>query len=387
MGTASRSVLRIEIARDDDRIVVSSQEASIHFESPDYMLFDASISEFALWLFLPIAMRTNKDLYINGVGSKRASDNARKMAEVWSSWLPEHFNSINVRFAVERSGQPTAQRKDALVLYSGGIDSTFCLLKRISQRENQFLLTIHGMDYKYDDIDKFTKLLSKTRQFADSVSRRRLTVKTNAYSVYRRYSVNYNGDIGHAFVLAAACFLFSETFRSAHIAADYRLDQQYLTHPWGTNNATNRLFESDHFRLVTENQDTTRAEKTTLLMDHPACLTALAFCTDYSFRPENCGACQKCLRTKAMFLVGTGAIPPIFCERSLPSDWWMAFDIFSKSQLAFLLDIYTVAQRNDRLHLVSGIEEAVRRVIRYRRAGSIGKLTMRHIWRVIPGSR
>jgi hypothetical protein len=213
------------------------------------------------------------------------------------------------------------------------------------------------MDYAFDDETRFHKYLRKTDPFARMVTKERLIVKTNAYPVYKKYKVNTSGYVGHIFVLTAAGFLHSEHFTQLHIAADYRADQQFVSHPYGSNLATNPLIHDGVSYLVTDSQELTRSQKLPFLLRSKQALESLVFCQDYSKLPYNCGKCSKCMRTKLMFLASTGEIPDIFVDIAVPKNWLDAFDLRENMQRVFLIDLLMCAKRNDRMELVPGANE------------------------------
>jgi len=314
--------------------------------------------DFAAWLALPVAMRRGRNLLIHGAGSEATAHNAARLAEIWSRWLPGHFRPVAVRFTETWARDSVPAGEGDLCFYSGGVDSTYALLKRWQNGHRQALLTVHGMDYRYADHERFTDLLDKTAAFAARVGTRRILVRTNVYDVYKKFPVNRKGcDVGHAFALAGMAFLYSEQFGRPVIAADLRLDQQFDAHPWGTNTGTNRWFDDSVFRLATECDDVTRAEKGSLLADSPEALRALTFCVDYASKPHNCGRCQKCVRTKAMFMAATGRVPEICLDLSLLPGCLDGFDLGHKFIRACFLDLYETALRNGTVSEIPGLAE------------------------------
>jgi 7-cyano-7-deazaguanine synthase in queuosine biosynthesis len=322
---------------------------------------------------MPIAMRLGCNLRIEAAGTEATERNAERLSKIWARWLPGHFRPISVRFA--KTARPTAGVGGDICIYSGGIDSTYAMLRRHREGQRQTLLTIHGMDYRYDDRTRFADLLKKTSGFANAVGLQRIVVRTDAYRVYKQYRVNPKGsDVGHVFVLGGASFLYSERFSRAVIAADYRLDQQFDVHPWGTNAATNPLFDDGEFRLHTEDQDITRAQKCSLLLTSDEALNALTFCVDYQSRPQNCGKCQKCVRTKAMFMAGSGRIPKIFSDMSLASGCLGAFDLEKKHQRAFFFDLHETALSNGSVEAIPGLAQMYEAIGSGRMYGWRGRL-------------
>jgi hypothetical protein len=103
--------------------------------------------------------------------------------------------------------------------------------------------------------------------------------------------IKKGGHFSHIFVLAGSGFLFSEAYGDILIAADYRLDQQFIAYPWGSNSATNINFDDGCTRLVTLEDSLSRTEKMPLLVTSNEALHSVSFCSNYLWRPNNCGRC------------------------------------------------------------------------------------------------
>jgi hypothetical protein len=339
-----------EIRTDSGRIAVYGDGDTIIFEVPSRRPGDAVFGDFAVWALLPIAMAKGRDLHIVGVGDSLLCENAAKISCVWETWLPRSFRRLSVTFESYEPSPPNSTSQD-LVFYSGGIDSTHNLLTRAREGKRQSLLTIQGMDYKDDQ--RFAALLRKTETFANINSHERLAIKTNLPSVYKKYGLS--GGITHGFSLAASAFLFSRLFVRAEIAADYTRAQEYLVHPWGTNSLTNQFFASNAFHLNTAHLELGRTEKVGLIAESDLALGSVSFCKDDTFRPENCGRCSKCVRTKAMFLVSVGYIPGIFIDSGFDFDLFNQLNLNKKTERAFLLDLWLSARTRGTVNLVPGL--------------------------------
>ena len=347
-----RSVIHRE---PDGTIRVTLGADAVRIEPDARGEHDRQRADFAAWLLLPVAMRRGVDLVIEGAGSEATVRNAGRLAQIWSQWLPGHFTAVDVSFTQTWTEAPASNAGD-LCFYSGGVDSTYGILRRFRAGHQQSLLTVHGLEYRHGDSGRFADLLEKTAPFANLVAFRRLLVRTDVKDLYRRERVDPKGiDVAHGFILAAMGFLYSNMFGRAVLSADYKLDQQFAVHPWGTNAITNPLFSDGTFSLHTEGEDVTRTEKCGLLLESPEALASLTFCVDYSARPHNCGRCQKCVRTKAMFLAATGGIPPICRDMSLAPDCLASFDLSLKSQRAFFVDLHASAAKSGRLDEIPGL--------------------------------
>ncbi|OQA29870.1 MAG: hypothetical protein BWY57_03172 [Betaproteobacteria bacterium ADurb.Bin341] len=330
-------------------------------------------------------MCTNQDLHIKGTGTTATVTNAEAMSRIWQSWVPRRFSSTKVSFDnIAEFHQDKSRPDQTLCFYSGGIDSTYTILKRVMSGKSQDLLTVLGMDYKAHDKTRFSDLIEKTSAFAKYASSTRILVEADVYAIYKPFKLNdkYH-HVTHIFALAGVGFLHSRDYKSIVIAADRRLDQQFARGYYGSNSATNFLFDDGLTRLVTDSDNVTRTEKMPSLKQSPVSLQALTFCSDKRSRPLNCGVCSKCMRTKLMFVASTGAIPPLFQSDLIPNEWYKCFEYHYPIELSNLLDIIISAKyygHTDALPFFTANEEHVLAFCRSGEAGIIA--AMKEIGRI-----
>jgi hypothetical protein len=344
----NRKHINVSIVHSDKsiKIIAGKDIIELFIQSP--VVPNRLRVDFAVWFVLPIAMRRDADIVVQGAGSQSTANNARKISLAWKMWVPSKFSAVNVSFTESCDDDEHKIETDNLCFYSGGIDSTYSILKLHQEGQIQSLLTIHGMDYKNHDEERFQQLIDKTKNFSDNYGKQRLYVKTNAYNIYGQYlGVRFS----HIFVLAGTAFMFSEHYKNITIAADHRLDQQSVIHPWGSNSITNRLFNDGSTFLSTVDDDITRSEKMPALFASKKALSSLSFCVNYESRPHNCGICSKCMRTKLMFLAATGNVPDIFISNEVNPDL-LPFNLQNRNERAFCADLYNCAKNNNRLDLM-----------------------------------
>ncbi len=267
-----------------------------------------------LWLGLPIAMRRGVSLVVDGAVSAAALENARQLAMIWSAWRPDLFTQIEV--SATSITEPTApQSETPLLCFSGGIDSTYALTRMHARGDVPDLLTVHGMDYRGDDHDRFDRLLEKTAQLRQARAGRCMSIWTDAASVYRRFGIP--ATLGFGFILGAALFLFARSHSKGVIAADIARHLECVNGPYGTSSVITPLMGDGQFTCALEGLEASRMDKVKALLGDELALHSVSFCKDYGIRPDNCGLCPKCVRTKAQFFALTGAIPPIFRDLTL----------------------------------------------------------------------
>ena len=328
---------------DKEKITLSVRGREIFYETSEWV---NPSCDFALWVALPIAMRFGGVLQINGATSSIAREKAEQLSVIWSTWMPKTFRPVRVT----STGFPdteTGASDRALMLYSGGVDSTFALKRYVEEgNPKPDLLTIHGMDYRREDHERFEKLKERTARFRETYAGESIEVRSNAASIMRRFGVS--SSIGHGFQLFSTLFLFDSTHGAGLISADFTTSQDYLTIPWGTNSLTNPMFQGNRMYIETLSNDVTRGEKLCQLHSDKLALNTLSFCKNYSVRPDNCGTCSKCVRTKAMFHAAGLDIPDIFLIDGFNANDLRFLDLSKPIEVAFCADVLDLARQSGR---------------------------------------
>jgi hypothetical protein len=256
-------------------------------------------------------MEEGFDIHIDRPIDPVVADNAKILSQIWEMWVPESYHSINVYGKGEWRRAPRT-RLPRVDLFSGGIDSTFCLLANRDAARSGFAATICGFDKIR--ARNFTQLIAKTDPIVKGLNCERISIENNVK--HKRFSLT------HGLTLASSLFFLSDLFEQGTIAADQTHAQDFNVWPWGSNHLTNERFVGSDFIVRSVGAEKTRTEKVAVIAKSGIDLQSLSFCREPDVVPSNCGLCDKCITIKAMFLVTTGTIPSIcvdnsFYERSL----------------------------------------------------------------------
>ncbi|MEW9805034.1 hypothetical protein ABUE31_03430 [Mesorhizobium sp. ZMM04-5] len=348
-------MIDFRLEKKGDAISIVGGGHEIVFEMSDACSSIENDAIFAAWAVLPIGMRLNRRLIIDGFGDDVAAANATSLSRTWSTWLPARFSPVDLEF--KHQAAPRSTSDVDLVLYSGGVDSCYHIMRRHRAGKRQAIVTMHGSGF---EDEAFKTLVAKTAGFAEAYATKRMTVRTDIRRVYR--DLGMTSDVTHGFALAATLFLMRSNYCSGSISADYSRTQEFLVFPWGTNSVTNAFFESTDFRMETRDLDVTRAEKLELISGDEIALRSLSFCTDRAARPHNCGRCTKCVRTKAMFLAALGDIPDIFIDRTMGCGIFDSINLARRSEVAFAVDLIAMARQRGTANLIPELDNLERRV-------------------------
>jgi len=250
-------------------------------------------AEFAILAALPMAMRLGQPIHASGTADASFLASIEELQEVWHRWRPDLFRPVPL--SVDAEAKPARREgRRAIAAFSGGLDSIFALhahrRKLLGRRsldvEGAFL--VQGFDLPLDAGERFDR------------------ARRSAAAILDHYEVPLTTFmIG----LAAIFHQFSDAFDQGVVAADMPYEGEILG--WGNNSITNPMLGSLHFPIRSTGGGWSRSEKAGLLGMEPAVLANLRICTN-SPTGENCGICEKCIRTKLNFLVnGIDDVPAL----------------------------------------------------------------------------
>ena len=327
-----KQTIAFDVAQDGNRIDIQSDGLDACFAVEGISLPPNADPSFAVWGLLPLAMEEGFDLRINQPIDPKVAANAEHLSRIWEMWVPSRYQSVKVSGG---DGWSEAQRPrlPLVQLFSGGVDSTFSVLRNQDPAGNGFAATVCGVDRIEEG--NLARLIDKTEPLLKSLGYRRIIIRNN---VHREPSA-----LTHGFTLTSSLFLLSGLFAEGTIAADSTDAEDMGTFPWDTNHVTNEYFAGSDFSVRTIGADVRRTEKIAAIAAAGLDLHSLSFCRNRNMLPANCGTCRKCTRTKAMFLVATGSIPNIFVDSSFNAT--LMKRTFQKySDRVHLFDIYFQAK-------------------------------------------
>lgn len=347
--------MKVSIAQHGNEVrIVGSNGLDMFFRVSGIELPREIDPSFAVWALLPLAMRSGSNVTIAAQIDPEVEQNAHMLSRIWEIWAPHEFREVQI-VGVGHPAYAARSLGRTVTLFSGGIDSTQALLTK-DRRAGDHALTICGLDYKLEtDKGKFARLLRKTDPLLEELGLPRIVIETNAGQHSR------NLRLTHGFVLAACTFLLRDLFDDAEIAADFTWEQDMVAFPWGTNHVTNRYFAGTGFALRTVGAELSRTQKIAAISARLPEPQTLSFCGDRQYRPDNCGRCAKCVRTKAMFIATTGALPPIFVDNSLSESLIGAVDLSDRKERAFFAELFAEARERGRTDDIPGLARLMAR--------------------------
>ncbi len=119
--------------------------------------------------------------------------------------------------------------------------------------------------------------------------------------------------------MAALLHQFSDLFGHGLIASSEPYNT--MNWPWGSTPMTDYLMSGGNFRIEHVGSGFSRTEKAGLIAQNPVAVAGLKVCWEGRKQGENCGHCDKCLRTRlnllAVGLSNPACFPTPFDERMI----------------------------------------------------------------------
>ncbi len=259
----------------------------------------ASSGNFAIAAALPTAMSRGLPLHYAGEADGEFLSAMEEYMAAWCRWRPDLFQQVTLSADVETSPR-LPETQAAIMAFSGGLDSTFALhahkhhlLGRRSLNVEAAVL-IQGFDIPWDDDQAFKIARGHIANLTESYGVRLNTVKTNWQ---KPFCIKWG--MTHILGIGAILHLFDRQFGHAIFADDTPYDHQ-LT-PWSSNAITNQMLGHTRFRVRSAGASWDRTEKAKAVASNPAILNHLRVCYERPELGENCGECEKCIRTKLNF--------------------------------------------------------------------------------------
>lgn len=304
------------------RITVSDQGTAVGdvwYEAipPLVRPFNGTTMDFAAIALLPYAMHHRKHLNIIGPVTRSLMENLEEYQDFWVNMRPDFF--ARVRVSAETMLEPPASSvqvapartvRGSVLAFSGGLDSTYALIANYTKalglrtRSIATLALTHGFDIPLKDVAAFEAASAKAARIGAAFGVPLQRVRTN----WREWSPQWLMTFGMG--LSSVLQLFSGDHDAAVMSSDLPYSTQVL--PVGDNPVMNRFMSSREYPLHTVGFGATRTEKARIVGQYAVARELVRVCWAGADLGQNCGHCEKCLRTKLNFqAAGIGVIPAL----------------------------------------------------------------------------
>ena len=255
-------------------------------------------------------------LEVDGPVTAAALRNAQAFQEAFASMLPGYLGVVKI-VPREVVAGPSDRGGAAVVAFSGGLDSTFTLIRHAKKilGDGSYPIThalmIHGLDIRRSKPGVFDKLRKHVAPLLDELGVELIIARSNV-----------RNPLPEAPKVQVQPYAYSQAAQIAgilHVLPEDRFSygvigstEPYhnLLMPWGSNPATDYLLSNDRFSMAHDGAAFTRCEKAALVAEHPTALRTLRVCLRQV--GGNCGLCEKCVRTRLNLMAVGVHNPPCF---------------------------------------------------------------------------
>ena len=255
---------------------------------------------------VPLAMTLGENLQVEGVLSPRLLRGLEEYQRIQCTWEPTRFKPIEIE---PDTVQPTNRNHTETGVgctFSGGVDSAFTLWRHLPQNERNHryrishCLMINGFDCD-SDLDN-TGSFARIQQAYEPMMKRLgvdLVVCRTNYMAFSDPRI-----LKHSFgaMVTSPALILERLFSCFFIASSYRFDD-FLRD--GSHLLLDHLIATESMETVHDSSHLRRPEKTKVISQWSETYSTLRVCfNNTGFREEtqsieNCGICEKCIRTMA----------------------------------------------------------------------------------------
>jgi hypothetical protein len=279
-----------------DGFELGDKTVQIAIEQPALPHIPSRSDHFALAALFP-AMRSFDACHIHGEVSRLLLTNLSELNAFWRFWRPQIYRQV--RWETDKISEESFisdQRSGYIFAFSGGVDSSATLRRHASESlgwRNLSIaaaLIVHGFDIPASDIEGFRSAFEKAERITSSVGVPLTSARTNLRELPDDW------EDAFAVKLASVLHVFNETFQGAVFAADE--PYAFPNVPWGSNPVSNQWLGTRSFPVRADGAELSRLEKVRLISEWEAAVNNIRVCWEGDVPGENCGICEKCVRTE-----------------------------------------------------------------------------------------
>ena len=325
----------------------------------------AATADAALCMMLLPAARAKAALRIDADVDRRLYEAVPSLQAIARRYWNFAGGPVTARGLVDRRPQGSSA-----MFFSGGVDSFHTLRRRRDEVER--LVFLRGFDIGLDDSERFAKARAWIGEVGGALGIPTVIVRSDLrqHSDFRRLK----WSAAHGAAMAAIAHAL------APVASRFYFASGDMRENWGSTPELDVLWSSSAVDFVNDGAESRRLDKVRAIADWPLVHRFLRVCWEHRSTALNCGACEKCVRTQAMFAIA-GALDRI--------------ETFPRAPLAELVDGVPYVLPNDVHHWRAiaaatpdaNVAAAVGRLLE-RRPSPVDWLRARTDWlKRVPGGR
>ncbi|NEQ77073.1 MAG: hypothetical protein F6K23_31125 [Okeania sp. SIO2C9] len=258
-----------------------------------------------------LAMSQGCDLIVHGQVSPSLLDNLDEFQDAWCCYPLQKYTKIMVQADTEKELEKPLGQPKAISAFSGGLDSCFTAFrhsKDVHRRKKYNLLAglmVHGLDIPISQEDVFTRALKKSIIITNSLGIELIEMATNFRQV-----IKLDWEDVFNTTVASCLHFFSKGYTQGIIPASTYYTKMVL--PSAFDPITDSFLSSKSLEIINDGSAFTRLQKTEKILNWQEITENLRVCWQGENKDQNCGKCEKCIRTILTFRALNYGLPCCF---------------------------------------------------------------------------
>jgi hypothetical protein len=256
------------------------------------------------WLqaLLPLAMRWGEPLEIDAPVDEIWLRNAQETMRLWSRWYPK-LKPVEIKTSGVRQRDLNSGNRGLGLFFTAGVDSFYSLLfhdqsaAAANTKPVDHLIYVCGYDIPLAHETALQEKIKALDRVARRLNRKLIPVRTNLRET-RLGELDW-GAVMHGPALGTVGLLLESQLETVLISAGGDIDDAT---PWGSHPLSDPLMSTNELRFIRYQNKVNRFQKTEFIAKSQIALDHLHVCWIRKAH-DNCGACEKCVRTMLMLEV------------------------------------------------------------------------------------
>ncbi|MFK7829091.1 MAG: DUF6395 domain-containing protein [Congregibacter sp.] len=343
---------------------------------------DPNHGDHALLAVLFHVMRYGRSLHVDGCVSPKLLKGVETLQAIWGRWRPRIYSPVRITASREEEMQSGRAEPGSIVAFSGGVDGTFSTFRHYQGAAGRnsvkpaAALLVHGMDIPLDRAQEYQGAVERARRMLSSTQIPLIEFSVNSKLLKQEWEHSFSVQLG-------ACFLMLQRgFTTALLGSGEPYETIFF--PWSSTPMTDHLLSTPNLDVVIDGCGFARTEKIDWLSKHTEVSDQLRVCWEGKQLDQNCGYCEKCIRTMLNFWASGNEVPPDLFEHKLSTQAVRSVHPKNPVQVSELKHVINHARLNglERTPIFRALTGVVRKAVvraEFQRFASLAKAGLRSI--------
>ena len=319
----------------------------------------ASFDPFVVGVLM-LAMSLGEDIKINGNLSPKLIYGLKQYQQYFHYWFKDRLQVVDIVASAGEEMDGDHRQEAVASFFSGGVDSFYTLWSHLPEQERvvanrlTHCVFVHGFDIPINDVRTFDTAFVHYEKMMERMGIQLIGVRTNLKELLIHCNVGWG--MTHGTALGAVGMLWQGLVGRMYIPSTQKYS---VAEPWGSNPVVDPMLSLNQLDFVHHGAHMARLDKITEICHWPVVYDAMRVCWLRPNGINNCGRCEKCLRTMmALEIEGT-----LRCFSTFPSkrvvNWskWKVVDYYEKGYLEELKERAEQRKRFDLLAIMEKIQQ------------------------------